>query len=78
MDRYLLRHHARKIAINKTTDEFTSELIPYASMNVWWITVDDKAFTYNLRRIGTDRVFSVSFDLSEVVENPESPWGWKD
>ncbi|MEZ4838308.1 hypothetical protein [Flavobacterium sp.] len=59
-------------------DEFTSELIPYASMNVWWITVDDKAFTYNLRRIGTDRVFSVSFDLSETVENPESPWGWKD
>lgn len=59
-------------------DEFTSELIPYASMNVWWITLDDKAFTYNLRRIGTDRVFSVSFDLSEVVENPESPWGWKD
>ena len=58
-------------------DEFTSELIPYASMNVWWITVDDKAFTYNLRRIGTDRVFSVSFDLSEVVDNPESPWGWK-
>jgi hypothetical protein len=47
-------------------------------MNVWWITVDDKSFTYNLRRIGTDRVFSVSFDLSEVVENPESPWGWKD
>ena len=59
-------------------DEFTSELIPYASMNVWWITVDEKAFTYNLRRIGTDRVFSVSFDLSEAVENPESPWGWKD
>ena len=59
-------------------DEFTSELIPYASMNVWWITIDDKAFTYNLRRIGTDRVFSVSFDLSEPVENPESPWGWKD
>lgn len=59
-------------------DQYTCNLIPYASMNVWWITVDEKAFTYNLRRIGTDRVFSVSFDLTKTVENAESPWGWKD
>lgn len=56
----------------------TSDLIAYASNNVWWITVDETSFTYNLRRIGSDRVFSVKFDLTKTVENPSAPWGWKD
>lgn len=59
-------------------DQQTCELLPAASGNVWWITVDDKNFTYNLRRIGTDRLFTVSFDLSKNVEVPGMPWGWKD
>ncbi|EIM73908.1 secreted protein [Nitritalea halalkaliphila LW7] len=33
-------------------DQETADLIPYAANNVWWITVDDKSFTYNLRRVG--------------------------
>lgn len=59
-------------------DQQTCDLIAYASYNIWWITLDEKAFTYNLRRIGSDRFFSVSFDLTETVENPSAPWGWKD
>ncbi len=56
-------------------DQFTSNLIAYASNNVWWITVDDTSFTYNLRRIGTDRFFSVKFDLTEEIATPGAPWG---
>jgi hypothetical protein len=59
-------------------DQQTHDLLPYASTNVWWITLDDKTFTYNLRRLGTDRVFSVSFDLTKPIECTDSPWGWKD
>ena len=59
-------------------DQQTSDLIAYASNNVWWITVDETSFTYNLRRIGSDRVFSVKFDLTKTIENPSAPWGWKD
>ena len=59
-------------------DQQTSDLISYASNNVWWITVDGSMFTYNLRRIGSERLFTVCFDLSKPVENPAAPWGWKD
>jgi hypothetical protein len=59
-------------------DQETCDLISYASTNVWWITVDEKVFTYNLKRIGSDRVFSVSFDLSKPIETPSAPWGWKE
>lgn len=59
-------------------DQETKKMIPAASTNIWWITVDNSSFTYNLRRLGTDRVFRVSFDLSKPIENPEAPWGWKD
>jgi hypothetical protein len=59
-------------------DQQTCDLIAYASNNVWWITIDETSFTYNLRRIGSDRVFSVKFDLTKTVDNPSAPWGWKD
>ena len=56
-------------------DQHTSNLISYASNNVWWITIDETSFTYNLRRIGTDRFFSVKFDLTKQIETPSAPWG---
>lgn len=56
-------------------DQETADLIDYASNNVWWITVDETSFTYNLRRIGTDRFFSVKFDLTKEVATPSAPWG---
>ncbi len=58
-------------------DQETADLISYASTNVWWITLDETSFTYNLRRIGTDRFFSVRFDLTKPVSTPAAPWGWK-
>ena len=59
-------------------DEATKIMIPAASTNVWWITLNDTAFTYNLRRLGTPRVFKVVFDLTKTIETPKAPWGWKD
>lgn len=58
-------------------DSETAERISYASTNVWWITLDENTFTYNLRRIGSDRVFSVSFDVKKPIVFNERPWGWK-
>ncbi|QXP74348.1 hypothetical protein H0I31_08815 [Tenacibaculum sp. AHE15PA] len=59
-------------------DKHTANLIPYASNNVWWVTIDETSFTYNLRRIGTDRLFSVKFDLTKEIETPSAPWGSED
>ena len=59
-------------------DQHTKNIIPVASSNVWWITLDDILFTYNLRRLGTERVFRVVFDLGETIPTPDAPWGWKD
>jgi hypothetical protein len=59
-------------------DQQTLDLLPAAFGNVWWIEIiSDKSFSYNLRRIHTERVFSVLFDLTQPVQNPGPPWGWK-
>lgn len=56
-------------------DDFTAELIPAAASNVWWIEIQKgESFTYNLRRIGTDRYFSIQFDLTKEIETPPAPW----
>lgn len=59
-------------------DQETATLIPYASQNVWWLTLTDRFFTYNLRRMGSDRLFTVSFDLTNEIEVDWIPWGWND
>ena len=59
-------------------DQHTSNLIPLASTNVWWFTIDDTSITYNLRRIGSDRLFTVKFDLTKEVGTPGPPWGSED
>lgn len=58
-------------------DEETTSIIPAAATNVWWITIDETKYTYNLRRIGSERLFSVSFDLTKEIEKPEPSWGWE-
>ncbi len=58
-------------------DAFTCNLLPYACSNVWWFTLTDEELTYNLRRMGSDRVFTVSFNLKKPVQDmPLLPWGW--
>lgn len=60
-------------------DHETLNMLPAAVGNVWWIEIlEGKTFTYNLRRIHTDRFFSVGFDLTKVVAQPETPWGWSE
>lgn len=59
-------------------DQQTADMLPAASTNVWWVTLDHSSFTYNLRRLGSDRLFTVTFDLSKTVETPLAPWGWDD
>jgi hypothetical protein len=61
-----------------SANQHTQKMIPAAATNVWWITIDETTFTYNLRRLGTDRVFKVVMDLTQTIENPEVPWGWQD
>lgn len=57
-------------------DDETAKMLPAAVSNIWWIDVDNMSFTYNLRRVGTDRFFSIRFDLTKTIETPEAPWGW--
>lgn len=67
-------------------DEHTTKVVtppagnaPSAAANVWWIElVPGEYFTYNLRRLGGERLFSVKFDLKKAVAEPAAPWGWKD
>ncbi|WP_200831870.1 hypothetical protein [Aquimarina sp. AU474] len=59
-------------------DAHTQRMIPAAATNVWWITINDTTFTYNLRRLGTDRVFKVVMDLQKPIATPDAPWGWKE
>jgi hypothetical protein len=60
-------------------DQHTVNILTAAAGNVWWIElVPGKHFIYNLRRMGTDRLFSIRFDLTKPVDTPEAPWGWKD
>ena len=60
-------------------DQQTVDILPAAATNVWWIElVPGESYTYNLRRMGTDRFFSIKFDLTKEIKAPDAPWGWKD
>ncbi len=57
-------------------DQQTANILPPAATNVWWIDlVPGHYFTYNLKRMGTDRYFSIRFDLTKETATPLSPWG---
>ena len=57
-------------------DQETATLIDYASTNIWWITLDDKTFSYNLQKAGSKTPFNVYFDLTKEIAIPPAPWGW--
>ncbi len=60
-------------------DKETAVMLPAAIGNVWWIDIiPGESYIYNLRRVNTNRLFSISFDLKTPIENPGPPWGWKD
>ncbi len=59
-------------------DDQTVKVVPAASTNVWWIDLSPgEHFAYNLRRMGSERFFSIKFDLKNPIATPEAPWGWK-
>lgn len=52
---------------------------PSAAANIWWFELfPDEYVSYNLRRLGRDRKFTVRFDLKKAIDPPPAPWGWKD
>ena len=52
---------------------------PSAAANIWWIElVPDSHYSYNLRRLGRGRIFTVKFDLTKAIEAPAPPWGWEE
>jgi hypothetical protein len=59
-------------------DQETLDLLDYTIGNVWWITIDENTFTYNLRRVHTDRLFTVTFNLRNPIERQPEPWGWRE
>jgi hypothetical protein len=60
-------------------DDETVNVIAAAATNVWWVDlVSGDFFSYNLRRMGSERHFSIKFDLKKEVPMPVAPWGWKD
>lgn len=59
-------------------DPYTAALLPEAAGNIWYISLNENTFSYNLKRIGSDTDFSVEFDLNKPVETPAAPWGWQD
>jgi hypothetical protein len=59
-------------------DDQTVKVIAAAAPNVWWIElVAGEHFSYNLRRLGSERYFSIKFDLKKTIDAPLAPWGWK-
>jgi hypothetical protein len=58
-------------------DDETALMLPQAAANVWWVGLKDDSFTYNLRRIGSERYFSVKFNLAKPIILDWRPWGWK-
>jgi len=60
-------------------DQQTVNVVPAAATNVWWIDLTPgELYGYSLRRMGSERYFSLKFDLKTAVKAPEAPWGWKD
>jgi hypothetical protein len=48
-----------------------------AATNVWWITIDETSFTYNLRRMDLKDCLP-KFDLTKTVATPTAPcWDGK-
>jgi hypothetical protein len=58
-------------------DEHTASMLPAAIGNVWWVEIKEGRYIhYNLRRMGTDRLFTVRFDTQDAAPDPPPPWGW--
>jgi hypothetical protein len=58
-------------------DQETADMLPAAAANIWWVDLHPgELIAYNLRRMGSDRYFSIRFNLNTEVPKPDSAWGW--
>lgn len=56
-------------------DDRTHQVIPTAAGSVWWMEfTSDRQFRYHLRRLGSERYFCLSFDLSSSIPIPPRAW----
>lgn len=55
-------------------DQFTTDMLPGAAANIWWVTVDGDTFSYNLKRVTSPSQFNVEFDLSKPITTDKRPW----
>lgn len=56
------------------SDQETALSIPAAASNLWWVTIDDDEYSYNLQRAGSKTSFNVVFDLSKPVVTDKRAW----
>jgi len=60
-------------------DQQSAQIRPAGIGNVWWVEIEPgKSLTYNVRRVGANRLYSFKFDLTKPVQAPPAPWGWMD
>lgn len=55
-------------------DQETALDIPAAASNLWWVTIDEKAYSYNLQRAGSKTSFNVVFDLTKPITTEKRAW----
>ncbi|WP_430612702.1 hypothetical protein [Flavobacterium sp. JP2137] len=56
-------------------DQQTTDMLPAAAGNVWWVTIDDQGYTYNLRKVDNPNHFQVRFEWNQPLPVPNKPWG---
>lgn len=56
------------------SDQETVDMMSSIAGNVWWVTIKDNKYTYNLRRADSSNQFSASFDLLNEVKTDKMPW----
>ncbi|MGL4585284.1 MAG: hypothetical protein ACRCVU_20195 [Flavobacterium sp.] len=55
-------------------DQQTVDMMQTIAGNVWWVTIKDNKYTYNLKRVDSNSFFSASFDLANEVKTDKMPW----
>ncbi len=55
-------------------DQETSSNIPAAAANIWWVTINNDIYTYNLQRLGSKNSFTVEFDITNPINTNKRAW----
>jgi len=55
-------------------DQETAQHIPAAASNLWWVTINEEEYTYNLQRAGSTTSFNVVFDLNNPIVTDKRAW----